>query len=457
MESGSATPDGCLPADIRLLSESGGSRGSEHAAMGEGQAERLPQLTGARVLAALWIVCHHVEPREKGSAFTPFVTRVDVAVEYFVLLSGFLSQHIYGYREPPRGASALAKLYVRRLARILLTAQVATLASIFLLWCGHFEVASWRTLACLFFVQGWAEPAPSCPNMPTWYVDALLPSWLLYPLVTQPALAAASTLPLPVFLALGVGLWLAAAGPSLALMAFSSSWLSWRQVTFTWFWPPAQLADFALGAFVAAAVRRMPPPRAAGILADVAITGLLLACFFAPLPEKPEGWDGPAQWRPGHYMCWEQLTGRGSAPLLAAFLYGCCGRGGKSSCAASVLSHKALVALGSYTLEVYLFQAPLRSAFIWIAPPFKKATWLWPGFEWGPDVFFAYLLLLWLLSGLFAELVAQPLQRRLVAALEGAPRAAVCARRGAAERKLGRPRGAVAAESELLRGSSEEA
>lgn len=246
-------------------------------------------------------------------------------------------------------------------------------------------------------------------------MEALLPSWIIYPLITKHVMASFSRRPIGHILAFGTVLWLASIGPTLALMAWNHSWLSWKQVQLTWFWPGAQLPDFALGACVALLVQRCPPPPLAGYLADLALAALILACLLVPVPTVPFDWDGPRNWRPGHYMRWEQLSARSSAPLIAAFLYFSSGEG-SSSLAVRILSHPALVALGAYTLEVYLFQAPLHDAFLEL----KTSGGVWRGLPEGPEVYVAYLLALWLIAGVFVESVAEPL-RRLVQACFCAP------------------------------------
>lgn len=399
------------------------------------RSPQLPHFTGARAFAALWIVCHHTAPR-KPSVLDGFVVRVDVAVEYFTLLSGFLTQHAHGLGpDPAASAGSLARFYVRRLSRLLLTAQVATAASMLLRRAAGTNVATLEVLGCFFFVKGWAKPAPSCPDMPTWYVDAIVPCWLLYPVLTRRLLANAATQPHRCFALLGAALWLLAIGPGLVAMAASGRWLRWHEVVLFWFWPPTQLADFALGALVAAALQgragagavgaaagsgRAADSRGcgAGAAADSAIAALLLASALLPVPEVPTDWDGPPAWRPGHYVSWEAFTGRLAAPLLATFLY-CSGDGGGGSRVAAFLAHPVLVALGSCTLEVYLFQAPLRDLLLWLAPPAPPPLQhLWPGLHWSGEVFLAYVVVLWGLAALFAQLVAEPLQRRLQAATE---------------------------------------
>merc|ERR1712113_71365 len=77
-----------------------------------------------------------------------------------------------------------------------------------------------------------------------------------------------------------------------------------------------------------------------------------------------------------------------------------------------MLAHPIFVSLGECTLEVYLFQAPLRELLLWLVPPLKPPLQeLWRGLHWTEEVFLWYLFLLWTLSSVFAAVVARPLQR----------------------------------------------
>lgn len=90
----------------------------------------LPHLTGARTLLALWIVCHHMLPWEPASVLTPLTMRVDVGVECFMLLSGFLTQHVFGLEELTSSMGSVLRYYARRCGRLLLATEVSILLSI---------------------------------------------------------------------------------------------------------------------------------------------------------------------------------------------------------------------------------------------------------------------------------------------------------------------------------------
>jgi peptidoglycan/LPS O-acetylase OafA/YrhL len=371
----------------------------------------IPHLTGVRTLLAMWIVCHHMAPKAVASSFSAFTMRVDVAVEFFVMLSGFVTHHAYGDKDLTSSVGSLASFYARRLARVVLTTQLSMGLSLFWwAWGGKplLSILNRSTLSCLLFVKTWFDPEPDCPNGPTWFVAALLPSWLIYPLITRRVL---DRLDSPHGLGLlCVALWLAAIGPQLAMVLWDGDWLTWNEVKQTWFWPPAQLADFALGAGVSALTQRVPPSILAGRIADALVTLVLVVCLLCPVAPTPSGWDGPV-FRPGHYIAWDALSGRLAAPALGVFLYGSVS-GGCST--ARLLAHPALVALGVYALEVYLLQTPVHDLFVWCKDVLHLP-------QESIEVFILYLLVLWSLSAVYVHNLADPANKWLRRATEDWP------------------------------------
>eukprot|EP00930_Biecheleria_cincta_P002101 TRINITY_DN103146_c0_g1_i1.p1 TRINITY_DN103146_c0_g1~~TRINITY_DN103146_c0_g1_i1.p1 ORF type:complete len:444 (-),score=40.15 TRINITY_DN103146_c0_g1_i1:160-1314(-) len=354
----------------------------------------------------MWIVCHHMAPREPASTLDGLMIRVDVAVEFFVLLSGFLTHHLNCHKDITSKTGNLLQFYARRFFRSLLAAYVGMVGCVFFQWYGGVNIWTSRTLGCFLFSKSWFDPMPDCPDMPSWFVASLMPSWLLYPFILQPVLTASEQRFHGSHLYLALVAWLFAIGPQLCLIFQRSDWLAWEQVKYTWFWPPALLPDFALGACMSVLVQKSRPGKLAALFGDIAMCFLLITCLLVPIPKPPADWAGPSQWRPGHYIGWEQLAARLSAPLMCLFIYGSSGGG---SCLGHMLSHQTLVALGGYTLEVYLLQMPLHDIFLWLRP--AGGGGLWRGLPWTVEVFQFYVVLLWLSCGLFVEFVAEPLNQ----------------------------------------------
>ncbi|CAJ1414517.1 unnamed protein product [Effrenium voratum] len=365
---------------------------------------RLLHFDGARAIFAMWIVCHHMAPREPKSCLDAMMVRVDVCVEFFILLSGFLTHYLNSDKDVASTSGSFIAYFIRRIFRCLLATYVGMVLCVLTQLLGGFNVWTTKTLSCFLLLKTWIDPMPNCPNMPSWFVVSLLPCWLVYPCVGY-LLRGSST---KFQLCLALASWSAAIGPQLCILCVQKSWLHWGQVAFTWFWPPALMPDFVLGACMAAMVRHNPPSKQVAWFGDIAMLVIVLACMLVPVPVPPPDWAGPSQWRPGHYIAWEQLFARLSAPFLCVFLY-CTHHG--DTLATRLLSHKTLVSLGRYTLEVYLLQMPLHDFFLWTRAP--GAQGLWRGLPWTPEVFWCYLLVLWTTCGLFVEFVAEPLNQRV--------------------------------------------
>merc|ERR1711970_389894 len=91
------------------------------------------------------------------------------------------------------------------------------------------------------------------------------------------------------------------------------------------------------------------------------------------------------------------LLGRLVAPLLAIWIFCSCS-GGYS---ARFLSHPTLAVPGAYTLEVYLFQAPLHDLFMWIQHVLDLP-------QDSTEVFMLYCFVLWVISVMFVDFIATP-------------------------------------------------
>ena len=165
---------------------------------------KLDQIEGARTLAAVWIVLHHVLAVDSDydelrggpapmSPFNPALSRATVGVSFFIVLSGFITHWVYG--RPQRWDGDLIKFYANRLDRVLLTGTLTVLtywalgkitgvSSQFPLIGDMGALTAPQLLSCLTYVHWYIEPDGSygCPNGPVWTIGALIPSWLLYPL-----------------------------------------------------------------------------------------------------------------------------------------------------------------------------------------------------------------------------------------------------------------------------------
>ena len=210
-----------------------------------------------------------------------------------------------------------------------------------------------------------------------------------------------------------------------------------------YFWPPAQLLDFAIGCAVAEAVRRRRqqqealawarrvvcvPTQAPSRLGSgdqeedeqlltgasrgvsrradsyfyaprAALVDLLAVLMLVIVLAFPSS---------GYRVGWEPLFDHGLIPLYVVVTYAATSRpeAEPPSLLERLLSHPAIVCLGSCAFPVFLFQSPLKNLFRALELPVQQ----------GPGNFLFYAALLWLLSSLYSEHV----ETRLAAWLQKA-------------------------------------
>ncbi|CAE8630548.1 unnamed protein product [Polarella glacialis] len=354
----------------------------------------LHHLMGFRSLLSLWILADHFIHR--ASVFTD---RANVAVDCFIIMSGFVTQWAYGARAlSSRGQ--VAQFLARRVGRVLLTTYVAMLVATLVMAVQARPPGAEHMARCMLFVESWLHPQNWCPNGQTWTIAALLPSWLLYPLSKQLLATLEAKRGSSGLLLLLLGLWTASLLPSLLVFALQGGWMSVRQHNFSYVWPPSQLADFAIGMVAAALARRhgAEGARLRGLLADTSLALVFAAVLFVPSSGYHEGW--------------EPLFNHALAPALAAFFYGSSAAGG-SGLAAAALGVGPLARVGKYSFEVFLFQQPLFSIFevMWIGGLNEVMP------KWSLAVMFLFTL--YTLSALYAEFVEAPIVHRLRVATAG--------------------------------------
>ncbi|CAE8714801.1 unnamed protein product [Polarella glacialis] len=380
---------------------------------------RLDHLTGIRSLLALWIVCGHYLPHEKPTSFLAASTcRSFMAVDVFVVMSGFVTHWAYGDRLQ-KGELRIRQFYVRRMAGIVLTTYIAMVLSLIVVimvpeFRNSFMPSALTLLGCFSFLAHWVKPSAWCPAPPSWTIEVLIPSWLLYPFTRRLVDGVDSRAGTPGLVLLIAALHALSFGPLLLLFLLQGFKLTWVQYATDFFWPPSQLADFAIGVVAAALAQKSAIPdncreeghREAeetgalhgyswqGLLADLSFFGTAAVVIWMPPPANRAECETNES----------ALLTHGLALPIAAWL----ALSVHGGLVARILSHQALVALGNYSSEVYLFKWPLVALFHHV---FQQ--WPLP-----LDVFMAFLLLLWLLSGVYVEFLAPPLVRHLRASLE---------------------------------------
>ena len=263
-------------------------------------------------------------------------------------------------------------------------------------------------IGCFTYTREWAprDVSPLCPNPPAWLLQSLVWCWILSPvthflvegLETRAGLLGLLFPTTFLSLQMPVQMLLLTYGWGSSAAVDDSAYLDY-------FWPPNALADYALGALVAALAWRHRDfhPRVVwvfcgytvrGFLADGAAAAYLSLCFT------------------GVYDRFDSrmaLVGaaRTVGPLVALFLYGSSGGGG-AGLAARALRHPVLLALGDVSLAVYLMHYPLAN--LWLATQAQPNLWS----AYGAVAFLATLVAS---AALYTELVDKPVMRALTRSL----------------------------------------
>uniref|UniRef100_A0A7S3JQE2 Acyltransferase 3 domain-containing protein n=1 Tax=Aureoumbra lagunensis TaxID=44058 RepID=A0A7S3JQE2_9STRA len=385
----------------------------------EPQTPRIEMLSGTRFLAALWIACQHFVPHAKNGILIKVLWRSNVGVDYFIILSGFVTHwasrkrtSIFqscilsfegAYRRKER--SGLLSFYIRRFGRVLMTTWLSIIFAIIILKIGNVqgELGLGHVFRCILFIETWIQPNHWCPNGQTWTVAALVPSWLLYPFFTGPILIKINNQKYLICLAL-----FCIFIPLFQILRLhylhdknNNLFLSSLDHNYLYLWPPSQFCDFVLGALSAEisgrhmdknkydVVESNLQTKLYGNCADICVIIFMIICFFVPNPNL--------RYRSGFEPV---IFDHGLAPLLAFFLgFSALDSKIRSSIFGRICSHPALTALGSCSFEVYLFQWPLHTIFTYLGLPTNDNN--------GQN-FVAFLLTLWFLSSLYEIYIERP-------------------------------------------------
>lgn len=347
-----------------------------------------PHLLGLRTVLILWIVCFHWAPR-RGHTLDNAVAKAFVAVQFFVVLSGFSSHlsfadtNFFAPGQRARQTMSLTQFYVTR-AKLLAHVELLAFASTLLY---SFEANNHQ--ATFFLVQlkcGLLLPYfvpdvtffPGVGDVPTWTLATNAPQWtavaiftacLLYPFISRAVRALDRVGGINLVACGCLGVWIS----TVALVSRAPYQLVY-----------CHIPDFTLGVFAAEATRRCMPvkPDAVGdlesgsscfsrghtsqtrrgrlmtcwrhVFADLSTFSLLCLAFALPpeyvLAGETLGFDGQLQ----------PWTTHAFAPLCAVYLYASTAHADGTGLVARILAHPALSSVGHLALYVYLLHVPMR-------------------------------------------------------------------------------------------------
>ena len=232
-----------------------------------GPSEPLSQVTGARTLATTWIVLGHFLGEPRG-ALAPFLARGQVAVAFYIVLSGYITQTAYGSRSYDRW-SQCSTFYSRRFGRIMLTYYFTCAVGLAQRALQGQLLPAADYVLPLLMLDGWdptarlTQPQPNL-NPAGWTLSTLVLPWLLYPAFNTlfGKLRAGGGGGARVFPVAFVVCALVAIAPAFALCLSRHDLAAGERIPrsaslYLYQFPPARLAEFLLG-MVAAELAQQP-------------------------------------------------------------------------------------------------------------------------------------------------------------------------------------------------------
>lgn len=252
-----------------------------------GRAE-LPALTGARGIAAWFVVLYHIRPGLSATAPDAAMAVLGkgyLAVDFFFMLSGFVLWLNYGGRLGTGGWPGVRRFIGRRIARIwplhaVILAGAVALA-LLLEATGRRDPAQfpWRELPMhVLLVQNWGWTDALTWNDPAWSISCEWAAYLLFPLLC--AAAGRRRAGTPILLGGIVALALALHAVMIEGGAHNLGSEIWR------FGLARALAEFAMGTIVCTMWRRLRDDARRYAFASFGVAALMLAGTSArTLPE----------------------------------------------------------------------------------------------------------------------------------------------------------------------------
>lgn len=152
----------------------------------------LAALTGARGLAAWFVVLYHIRPGLSATASPALMTGLSkgyLAVDFFFMLSGFVLWLTYGERLRDGGWAQVPRFLGRRIARIwplhlFILGVAAALALVLELTGRNADHYPWAELPLhILLLQNWGFTNALSWNDPAWSISCEWAAYLLFPLL----------------------------------------------------------------------------------------------------------------------------------------------------------------------------------------------------------------------------------------------------------------------------------
>ena len=395
-------------------------------------------------------------------------------VVVFVILSGFTMHWVHGSERMRFRFVEIADFYVKRFDRVLLSTWVTMGVSMLIpmLLFGKWPDLA-KAFGCSFFLYEWVMPLVtpdssnyswSCPNFPAWAIGAaFLPSWVLYPLVTRPLLQRLGACGLLVsacaMFGLSFGFDLVAAFGMMNQTAVAAD--EWpdkhdrHRTEMMYVFPPFWLPPFAFGAACAGLVRlRYPAGDASALRCAGGADRLQPANEATPLVASPyeeamanasATESSAVQWPPSRATAWRwvcmataDLSAIGFILLISimptrsgklqserhqillmhsimpfvGLHFIAASAGPHPGLFGSLFRHAIPVSLSKYSFEAYLWHIPLLQILTCWGSTMHCYSDSHPPATENMATYVAFLVLVWVVAGTYAEYVQNPLTAR---------------------------------------------
>ena len=306
-----------------------------------------------------------------------WVFRANLAVNYFIVLSGFVTHFAYGSREL-RSWPARRSYYLNRFARVALSYYFFLASHLLLVEAltdglknGYKWVDGRGFVSCSHCVHLWQLPNTwlawlmvdawtftySPANYGNWAMSTFAFFWIIYPWLSS-VLTHASNRTLAL-VALSSGL------PILTLLTwpcgvrFTPTYVDMREQIHVF--PLVRLPEFIFGAVLAEAIPRLTPhatarvERFGGLIADASFVLVVWAAVFWVAPAGPVSVSSVDQ----RFWFYAGMT----LPVGAFILGSSAPPPSRGGLVARVLAHPLLSVPGAVSFQVFLFQRPMGEVF----------------------------------------------------------------------------------------------
>ena len=394
-------------------------------------------ISGLRALLSYWIVVDHMtsswrptptETPQEG-LFTLILGRAIVPVQFFIVLSGFITHHAYRKVKYYDGHqivwSQVARYNFKRFGGII-GAYYLTYSLILIViiisqkWALEQPGAIVSVVLSVFLLQSWYPLECTVPNGSAWTMSTLAFAWVLFPPIQHFLKKSGSGCRAFLLFLLAS---IVTVAPCALYVIIEGPVVSHHAYDFLYKFPPIRLADFVLGMTAAELLaqtgdagfvkRHKLKIAVAGDLLALAIVATV-ALAFVP----PEGrWPGFEQWAryeeegSRYEVFWISAAG----PFFSLFLWTSCAAGGGI---AHACRHPALSAIGDLGFQVYLSHNGFVLSFFTILHAATDALMADEGISsdyeaYTPGASMAALLTIYLVAAVIKGFVDDPVRRRV--------------------------------------------